>query len=204
MVITDKQREVLAFIRHYLHEFGYSPKLIEIAAAINIKSKGVAHRYVQALIKAGYLERTPEKARGIQLVEKDSVAENSLSKLSLPLVGMIAAGEPIEAIPDQEETDITAMLFAEGRYTLKVKGDSMINAGILDGDTVVIESSNVARNGQIVVALVDNESATLKTIQYGKNKTVQLIPENDAYSPMVYPQHRVQIQGILVGQLRCY
>ena len=196
-MITDSQRKTLDFIRHYVARHGYAPKLQEIAEGIGIRSRGVVHRYVQALIDAGHLENEPGRHRGLQLTEKTD-------HHSLPLLGKIAAGHPIEAIPDETEINLADFFMGPGRFALKVQGDSMIEAGILDGDIAIIKQQNTARNGDIVVALIDNNEATLKTFKNLSNGQVQLIPANRRLQTMVYDASRVQIQGVLVGSMRRY
>lgn len=197
-MLTELQSRILDFIRDYLEAHGQAPTLTEIGQGVGVSSKGTVHRYVQALTDKGYLERHAHSWRGLRLVEPDS--EGS----TLPLQGRIAAGCPIEAIPDQEEIDLASLFNGVGRYVLEVKGDSMIEAGILDGDMVVIEQSDTADEGEIVVALIDNEEATLKRLARHPDGDVELIPANSAMQPLVYAPDRVRIQGRLVGQLRRY
>lgn len=199
-MISDSQRKTLEFIRNYVDEHGYAPKLNEIAQGIGIKSRGVVHRYVEALIEQGYLDREPGRHRGLQLAESSNSESHALT---LPLLGKIAAGLPIEAIPGQDEINLADFFVGPGRFALKVQGSSMIDAGILDGDVAIIKQQNTARNGDIVVALIDNEEATLKTIKY-TNGQVQLIPANPTMKPMIYAPNRVQVQGVLVGSFRSY
>jgi len=165
---------------------------------IGIRSKGVAHRYVQALAEAGALILHPGQHRGIELVE-----EAIEDALSIPLLGRIAAGQPIEAIPGQDQLDLST-LYGPNRYALRVTGDSMVDAGILDGDTVIIEQRDIANDGEIVVALIDGENATLKRLKYRQDGSLALIAENATMPPMIYAAERVVIQGIVVGQLRWY
>lgn len=200
MELTDKQRETLDFIERYIATHNVPPKLQEIADGIGISSRGVAHRYVQALRDAGYLAADKGEHRGIRLLKSNS----HRSETSLPLLGRIAAGTPIEAIAGQDNLDL-ADFFGSNNFAVQVKGDSMIDAGILDGDTVIIEFRETASNGDIVVALVDECDATLKRFQRSKGgKHIKLIPENSEMEPMVYEADRVRIQGVLVGQLRKY
>jgi repressor LexA len=198
-MITRAQRRTLDFIRGYILRQGHSPSLIEIAEGIGIQSKGVVHRYVQALADEGYLYLTPGRKRSIELAE-----ELDGEDFSLPLLGRIAAGQPIEAIPGQDRLNLAEQLLGPDRYALKVCGDSMIDVGILDGDTVIIEHRDTARNGEIVVALIDQEEATLKRLKRGPRGRITLIAENASIPPMVYAAKRVSIQGVLVGQLRIY
>ena len=197
-MLTPSQHKTLTFIRQFIARYGYAPSLSEIAEGIGIRSKGVAHRYVQALAEAGHLLLHPGQQRGIELVE-----ENVEDALSIPLMGRIAAGQPIEAIPGQDQLDLST-LYGPNRYALRVTGDSMVDAGILDGDTVIIEQRDVANDGEIVVALIDGEDATLKRLKYRQDGTLALIAENATMPPMIYAAERVAIQGIVVGQLRWY
>jgi repressor LexA len=197
-MLTPTQDRALTFIRRYLKRRGYAPSLIEIAEGIGITSKGTAHRHVQALAEAGAIRLIAGRKRGIELVD-----EEALSKTSLPLLGRIAAGQPIEAIAGQDRLELND-LFGPNRYALQVKGDSMIDAGILDGDLAVIERCDTADDGAIVAALIDEEEATLKRLRRLKSGRIKLIAENPDIPPMIYAAKRVRIQGVLVCQLRRY
>jgi repressor LexA len=197
-MLTPTQDRTLAFIRRYLKRRGYAPSLIEIAEGIGITSKGTAHRHVQALADAGRIRLIPGRKRGIELVDEDEA-----EKSSLPLLGRIAAGQPIEAIAGQDRLDFSDLL-GPNRYALQVKGDSMIGAGILDGDLVVIERCDTADDGAIVVALIDDEEATLKRLKRLKSGRIKLIAENPEMPPLTYAAKRVRIQGVLVCQMRRY
>ncbi|MEJ2454198.1 MAG: transcriptional repressor LexA [Candidatus Thiodiazotropha sp.] len=197
-MLTPTQDRTLAFIRRYLKRRGYAPSLIEIAEGIGITSKGTAHRHVQALADAGRIRLIPGRKRGIELVDEDES-----DKSSLPLLGRIAAGQPIEAIAGQDRLDLSDLL-GPNRYALQVKGDSMIGAGILDGDLVVIERCDTADDGAIVVALIDDEEATLKRLKRLKSGRIKLIAENPEMPPLTYAAKRVRIQGVLVCQMRRY
>lgn len=196
-MLTDSQRKTLDFIQRYVARHGYAPKLQEIAEGIGIRSRGVAHRYVQALINAGHLENDTGRHRGLRLVGMEEHA-------SIPLLGKIAAGQPIEAIPDETEINLADFFMGPGRFALRVQGSSMIEAGILNGDIAIIRQQNTARNGDIVVALIDNDEATLKTFKSLDNGQICLIPSNRELQPMIYKAERVQIQGVLVGCMRRY
>lgn len=196
-MLTALERRMLQYIEQYLERHEQGPTLTEIGQALGVASKGTVHRYVQALINKGYLLRTERGWRGIRL------AKHSHSHATLPLAGRIAAGQPIEAIPGEAELNLSDFL-REDHYALQVKGDSMCDIGILDGDTVIIKRQSSARDGDIVVALIDSQEATLKRLQRLPNNEIQLIPENSNMRPMVYAAERVQIQGVLVGQLRRY
>lgn len=196
-MLTESQHKALVFIRNYIATKGYSPSYADIAQGLGIKSRGVVHRHVHALADSGYIELTPGRQRNIQI--KDEPVDEGI-----PFLGQIAAGSPIEAIEDLDHINPTLELVGKDRYALKVKGDSMIEAGILDGDFVVIQHQQTAHNGDIVVALVDDNEVTLKRFRKLENALVELIPANSSMKPMTYPQAQVKIQGILVGQFRTY
>lgn len=196
-MLTQLEQRILDFIARYINQTGQGPTLSEIGAALNLKSKGTVHRYVQALTDKGALERTERGWRGIRLA-------NDPHSTTLPLAGRIAAGHPIEAIPEQDELNLAELFLGENRYALHVKGDSMIDAGILDGDWVVIERRDTARDGDIIVALIDEQEATLKRLKHMDNGDILLIPENTSLAPMQFSPHQVRIQGVLVGQMRRY
>jgi repressor LexA len=196
-MLTPSQHKTLSFIRQYSARYGYAPSLTEIAAGIGIRSKGVAHRYVQALAQAGHLILHPGQQRGIELVEEGG------DGLSIPLQGAIAAGRPIKAIPGQDRLDL-AELLGPDRYALRVQGDSMVEAGIQDGDTVIVAHRDSADDGAIVVALIDGEEATLKRLKRHRDGSISLIAENPEMLPMRYAAERVAVQGVVVSLLRSY
>jgi repressor LexA len=197
-MLTTQQKRVLDFIRAFIHRHGHSPSLREIGEGIDIQSRGAVHRHVQTLIDRGVLKRTRSGWRTLELVETDEASP------SLPLLGKIAAGRPIEAIPGHDEINIAEMLLGEKRYVLQIEGDSMIEAGILDGDLVVIQHADTASDGEIVVALIDDQEATLKRLFHLSGRRIKLVAENHKLSPLIYPADRVRIQGVLTGQLRSY
>lgn len=201
MALTDRQRQTYDFLRAYRSRHGMAPKLREIAAHLGIRSRGTVHRYLSALADAGLIVIDSDRTRGIHLV---AGGDNESGAYTLPLLGRIAAGHPIEAIPDADEIDLSEFFIRPNRFVLKVTGDSMIEAGILDGDMVVIEPASTARNGEIVVALIDHEEATLKTLKRNSDGSITLVPANKNLPPMRYAAERVQIQGVVVGQLRSY
>ncbi len=201
-MLTGRQQTTYQFIRDYHLRHGYAPKLTEIADGIGISSKGVVHRYLKAIADEGLISLLPGRHRGIHLTENS--LESHATELVLPLLGKIAAGQPIEAIPNHDTFNLTAFFMGPNRFVLKVQGDSMIEAGILDGDMVIIEQRNHAKGGDIVVALIDNDEATLKYLQQNKDGTVTLLPANQTMQPMNYLAERVQIQGVTVGQMRSY
>ncbi len=195
-MLTLAQHNVYRFIQQYIEENELAPTTGEIAQAIGIKSRGVVYRYIKALEQAGYIELIPNKRRNISIKKQQS------GELEIPLLGKIAAGLPIEAVHDNETVNVTNLFLSPGRYALRVKGDSMLDEGIHDGDIIICQEANTADNGQIVVALVDNESATLKRLQKNNDNTVTLLPANTQHAPQTYIHTRVRIQGVFVGLLR--
>ena len=195
-MLTNTEQKVYEFIDRYSKNYGRCPLLIEIAKGIGIKSKGVAHRYVKALEEAGKLSKISNKHRGILLKEK--------KPLFLKSLGKIAAGGPIEAITDQQKIELEYLFTNKKSYALKVKGDSMINAGINDGDWVIIEENTKFNKSKVHVVLIDNQDVTLKYIEKINQKEVKLIPANNKYKEIIYPIERISIQGYVVGQVRIY
>ncbi len=149
----------------------------------------------------GFIRIEPDRARGIRLSRGRAAATRPLT---LPLLGRIAAGRPIEAIPGEDEIDLSEFFVNRDRFVLRVQGDSMIEDGILDGDMVIVEKRETAENGEIVVALIDGIEATLKRLQKNRDGSVTLRPANSQMPPMRYPAARVRIQGVVVGQFRSY
>lgn len=217
-MLTKKQRELLIYIHDHMTEDDIAPSFEEMKEALGLKSKSGIHRLITGLVERGYLERLPHRARALAIkklpdglsskVQGNVSAQNAINDsrmMSIPVFGKIAAGTPIEAI--QHESDsvvISSHMIGHGEhYALLVEGDSMINAGIHDSDTVIIKRCNSAENGTIIVALVDDQEATLKRLRRAGNKIV-LEPENDAYEPQILEPERVKIQGRLVSLLRTY
>lgn len=200
--LTRRQREIFDFLREHADQFPHPPTLSELCDAMGLSSKGSMHKQIQALIEAGLVEPMNNLRRGIRLSD---TAEADLDNDSrLPLLGYIAAGKPIEAVTRSERIEVPATLrTALPCYVLQVKGDSMVDEGILDGDWVIIERRQQAHNGEIVVALVDESEATLKRIEQKRGKVV-LHPANRAHRSQQYHPDRVRIQGVLVGQMRRY
>ena len=199
--LTRRQQEIYEYLQQHLDNFPHPPTLDELCSALGLKSRGSLHKQLHALIDAGLVEPMNNLRRGIRLTEHPPTEQ---AEDDLPLYGAIAAGRPIEAIANPETISVPPTLRTDNPcYVLEVKGDSMIEEGILDGDWVVIEQRDHARNGEIVVALVDNEEATLKRIEQERGQVV-LHPANSSMEPMSYLPEQVQIQGILVGQMRSY
>ena len=199
-MLTDSQNATLHFLRSYIGKRGRVPTLAEIAKGTGISSRGVVHRRLAALAEAGLIEHTPRRRRGIRLIPQAAADRPGV----MPLMGRVAAGKPIEAVPDVEELDLGSLLGGPGRYALKVRGDSMVDAGILAGDYVVVKFQEQARNGQIVAALIDGTETTIKKLRRERDGRITLIPANSHMKPLIYTPSRVRIQGVVVGQLRTY
>jgi repressor LexA len=194
-MLTSREKATFDFIQAYCLEYRMSPTTTEIASFLQIKSRGVVHRYIKSLEEKGLIRMIKGKWRNIAVIEQ-------IESGAIPLLGCIAAGEPIEAINEPEVIQISSIFSGPGRYALRVKGDSMIDEGIFDGDIVICQSASTARSGQIVVALVNMQSATLKRLEWNSENTIALIPANSAYKTQIYPAHQVKIQGIFIGLLR--
>jgi len=204
--LTRRQQEIYEYLCENLPKLSHPPTLDELCDALGLKSRGSLHKQIQALISAGLVEPMNNLRRGIRLTETVAAAndEYASDEAELPLYGFIAAGQPIQAIANPDTMSVPPSLrTANPCYVLQVRGDSMIEEGILDGDWVVIEQRNQARNGEIVVALVDDEEATLKRLEK-KSDEVILHPANSSMLPMHFHPGQVQIQGVLVGQMRSY
>ncbi len=206
--LTRKQQELLDFLVTNHNQFSQPPTLDELCFAMGLKSRGSLHKHIQGLINAGLVEAPNRKQRGVRLTEQSlaikSADNNEVDDHLTPFVGAIAAGRPIEALVNTSYMSIPDEIKTENScYILQVKGDSMIDDGIFDGDWVIIEQRSYARNGEIVVALIDKADATLKYIEQYPHETV-LIPANKNMSPMHFQPQQVEIQGVLVGQMRSY
>jgi repressor LexA len=202
MMLTPSEQRTFKFVQQYFLKNGYAPTLQEIAKGIGIKSRGVVHRYLRALESSNLITILSNRRRGICL--NPDADENASMAPIIPLLGRIAAGQPIEAIEGRDELNLADFLMSSDRFALQVTGNSMIDAGILDGDTVVIRQQQTATNGDLVVALIDGIEATLKRLKKLPDGMILLLPENKLMEPKVYPAQRVQIQGVVVGQLRSY
>jgi repressor LexA len=217
-MLTRKQHELLCFIHDRLAESGVSPSFEEMKDALDLKSKSGVHRLISALEERQFIRRLPNRARALEVIKlaeadrKAAAAKPQVSVpvaanenvLEIPLHGRIAAGAPIEAIEGQSNLSVPAALLGPGEhYALEVAGDSMVEAGILDGDYALIRRAETARDGQIVVALVDDSEATLKYFRR-EGAMVRLDPANRAYDPQRYDPNRVRVQGCLAGLLRRY
>jgi repressor LexA len=215
-MLTAKQRELLLFIDGRLKQGGISPSFDEMREALDLKSKSGVHRLISALEERGFIRRLPNRARALEVVKLPETQSATIVPLrpvasapandtiDLPLHGRIAAGTPIEALQGTESFSVPAALLGPGEhYALEVSGDSMVDEGILDGDFALIRKVDTAHDGEIVVALIDNEEATLKTFRR-EGSMVRLDPANRHYEPQRYEPRRVQIQGRLAGLIRRY
>jgi repressor LexA len=204
-MLTGRQREIYDYLSEYVHDRGYPPTVREIGEAVGLASPSTVHAHLANLERAGLLKRDPSKPRALELMGRDRAARDDSKILSLPLVGDIAAGGPLLAEENVEEyLEVPELLAAGGAdFLLRVKGESMIQAGILDGDYVVVRKQQDARNGDVVVALAgEDESADEATVKrfFREDGRVRLQPENDALEP-IYAQH-VQILGKVIGVFR--
>ena len=216
-MLTAKQRELLLFIDQRLGETGISPSFDEMREALDLKSKSGVHRLISALEERGFIRRLPNRARALEVVKlpetrpaatvtplRPAAPAAANDTIELLLAGRIAAGTPIEALQGTETFPVPAALLGPGEhYALEVSGDSMVEEGILDGDFALIRRVDTARDGEIVVALVNNEEATLKTFRREGNM-IRLDPANRHYEPQRYRPDQVQIQGRLAGLIRRY
>jgi len=229
-MLTAKQHELIRFIQLRLEETGISPSFEEMKEALELRSKSGVHRLISALEERGFIRRLPNRARALEVLKQpeDVVAgapraraaremvaaatrpiaplrrEAANDVIEIPLHGRIAAGAPIEAIEGHSSLPVPAALLGPGEhYALEVSGDSMIEAGIFDGDFALVRRTDTARDGEIVVALVNNEEATLKYLRR-ENGRIRLDPANGAYEPQIYDPSQVVVQGRLAGLLRRY
>ena len=200
MALTRRQREVLDVIREFIGRQGYSPSLEEIGSELGLSSVATVHKHVTLLVEKGYVRRTWNQNRSIEMTEPESAGT-----LNLPLYGTIAAGQPLEAVATEERISVPADMVRERNktYVLRVQGDSMIDEQIRDGDFVIIEEREAPGHGETVVALIDGTEATLKRF-YRDGPTVRLEPANSEMQPMSFPAENVRIQGVAVGVIRKY
>jgi repressor LexA len=202
MNLTPRQLDVIVAIRNYRHLHGYSPTMQELADQLGT-SKVTIFEHVGALEKKRVLRRDKHKARSLEIVADVLPDEERTTKL--PLLGNIAAGSPIEAVENREELDLESMFAAkQGVYVLRVRGDSMIDDHLMDGDYVVIERRENARNGEQVVALLDSGEATLKRFYKEGANRIRLQPANKSMEPRVVDADRCKVQGVVIGVLRSY
>lgn len=200
--LTKKQEEILTYIKEYIVSHGYPPTVREICKAVGVSSPATVHAHLNNLEKKGFIKKENTKNRAIELLVQNEFAQTPETVIEVPLLGKITAGSPIEAIEKPDEYfSLPAYLIPKSKevFTLNVSGCSMINAGILDGDIVIVQRQNTARNGQIVVAMTDENEVTLKTY-YKESDHFRLQPENDTMDPIIL--NNVTILGIAIGLYR--
>jgi repressor LexA len=208
MALTRRQKQVYDFISGFVDRHGYSPSYEEIAEGLGLSSLATVHKHISNLEEKQLLTRDYNRSRSIDLLKprgrmKQSLAVAAESSLSLPLLGRIAAGMPLEAVENPESISLADFTRSKEVYVLQVKGQSMQDEHILDGDYVLVERSDTARDGEIVVALVDGSDATLKRI-YREGNKVRLQPSNATMQPIIVAAASVQVQGRVIGVLRKY
>ncbi len=211
MALTRRQWQVLDFIAAFIRERGYSPSYEELCEGLRVSSLATVHKHVSTLQQKGFLVRGPHQSRSIDLGprwvqenRKRARAQRTAIAGALPLLGRIAAGRPLEAIENPESISLADFAGQKDVFVLQVKGDSMIEEHILDGDYILVERASTARGGDVVVALVEGGEATLKRFLPQEDGRVCLQPANAAMEPIVVPAESVQIQGKLIGVLRRY
>ncbi len=200
--LTKRQSEILDYIKEYMVSHGYPPTIREIGTALNLSSPATIHAHLANLEQKGFIKRQDAKNRAIELLVENEFAKNNELTVEVPLLGKITAGSPIEAIEHPDEYfALPSYLIPKNKevFTLNVSGCSMINAGILDGDIVIVEKRNTARNGEIVVAMTDENEVTLKTF-YKEDGYFRLQPENDTMDPIIL--NNVTILGKAIGLYR--
>ncbi len=198
--LTRRQREILDYLKEFIDERGYAPSLEEIGSRFGLSSLATVHKHLQNLQEKGFIRRAWNRSRSVELVQTRAGGR----AVDLPLLGYVAAGEPIEAVVGAETVTVPEDLVgARETYALRVRGSSMIDEQIRDGDLVVVEDRQVARNGEMVVALLDGTDVTLKTFYREKNH-IRLQPANEALAPIIARPEAVRVQGVVIGVMRRY
>jgi repressor LexA len=199
--LTKKQREILDFVEDFSAEHGYAPSFEEIATRFGYTSLATVHEHIENLRSKGHIRKSHNVSRSLEVVP----TEIRMEAVPLPLLGAVAAGSPIEAVQEQETVAVPEDMLGRGEhYVLRVNGDSMIDEQIRDGDYLVVRHRETAENGDMVVALVDHESATVKKFYRERDGRIRLQPANAALSPMYFGAEQVQVQGIVMGVMRRY
>ncbi len=198
--LTKRQREILDYLDEFIQQHGYAPSLEEIGRRFSLSSLATVHKHLTNLQEKGFIRRAWNRSRSVELIP---VHVGSRS-LELPLMGYVAAGEPIEAITSTETIAVPEHFIGKrDTYVLRVKGDSMIDEQIRDGDYVIVEDRKTAQNGEMVIALLNGTEVTLKSL-YRNGTTIQLQPANPAMQPIIVREDALQIQGVVVGVMRKY
>lgn len=200
MSLTKRQREILTYLANYSEEHGYAPSFEEIATQFNYNSLATVHEHLTNLERKGYIKRAYNESRGIELMPSDVLPR----AMSLPLLGTVAAGVPIEAVQIPESIGIPEDLVRRNgnHYVLRVRGNSMIDEQIRDGDFVIVNEKHTADNGEMVIALIDGTSATVKKFYRERDGRIRLQPANESMNPIYVHENDISIQGIVVGVLR--
>ncbi len=200
-MITPRQQELLNSIRQFVETHGFAPTISEIQIQLGLRSPASVHHLLSELEKDGCIRRIPNARRGIELVSQTA----NEPECEIPLLGVIAAGYPIEAVLNQETISVPRSLLGRQKtFALRVRGNSMIDEQICNGDLIIVDSRSIAENGQTVVALVDHQEATVKRFYSEQGGQVRLEPANPEYQSIVVASERVQIQGVVIGLIRKY
>jgi repressor LexA len=202
MALTKRQREILSFLETYTESSGYAPSFEEIAAQFNYNSLATVHEHLSNLERKGYIRRSYNESRAIEILPSDAYPR----AVELPLLGLVAAGAPIEAVESNETVAVPESYVRRGggHYVLRVRGNSMIDEQIRDGDFVVVHERKAADNGEMVIALLNGAGATVKKMYRERDGRIRLQPANETVAPMYVHERDVAIQGIVVGVLRRY
>ena len=202
MSLTKRQREILTYLANYSEEHGYAPSFEEIATQFNYNSLATVHEHLTNLERKGYIKRAYNESRGIELMPSEVLPR----AMSLPLLGTVAAGLPIEAVQVPESIGVPEDLVRRGgnHYVLRVRGNSMIDEQIRDGDFVIVNEKRSADNGEMVIALIDGTSATVKKFYRERDGRIRLQPANETMNPIYVHEDEISIQGIVVGVLRMF
>lgn len=206
MAITRRQREVYDFLQNFIEEHGYSPSFEEIGAGLGLSSLATVHKHISNLQEKGLLKRDYNRSRSIDVVKIRGRAKPPASvpvEIGLPLMGVVVAGRPLEAVENPESISLGDFTRARDVYVLQVKGESMQDEHIVNGDYVLVERTSSVRDGEIAVALVSNYETTLKRL-YREGETIRLQPSNAAMEPIIVPSADVEVQGRVIGVLRKY
>jgi len=198
--LTKRQREILDFLNEFIQQHGYAPSLEEVGRRFGLSSLATVHKHLTNLQEKGFIKRAWNRSRSVELLQ----ARVGGRAVELPLLGYVAAGEPIEAIATAESIAVPESLVGKrDTYVLRVRGESMIDEQIRDGDYVIVEDRKTAENGEMVIALLEHSDVTLKKF-YRENGQVRLQPANPAMQPLVVPADRIQVQGVVIGVMRKY
>jgi repressor LexA len=207
MALTRRQKELMDFLVDFINKNGYSPSYEEIASGLKLASLATVHKHIQALQSKNYLRRSFNHSRSLEVAERyfaEEKARRPTTDLSVPLLGRIAAGTPVEAIPNAESLQFSDFARDENTYALQVRGDSMIEDHICSGDYVLVEKTDTVKNGEIVVALVDGTEATLKRYYREPDGRVRLQPANAAMQPIFIDPSQLDVQGKVLAVMRKY